>query len=246
MKGDELKIVTYPNQKTVVAEHMPHDSLHTGYGCLNINAVCRAKRALNGNAFALYIRCVLNRQGFPYALSPSSFKADMGISENGYQSAVKELISKGYLVKRQDGRNAYTIYEMPPTLPPESADVPPETGVHHPQNGADIPPETGEETIHEQYNNIINNTTDGAEEDGLSIGEEYTPQDVPDMDIIETEPQVEEVREPVSNSTTHNPLERYSRVILDEDGKSCDVVQALYYTYPLHGVPSPSDDDMPF
>ena len=100
---------TYPNQKVVITKHIPHDKEHGNYGCINIEALNKASRNLAGNALAIYIRCVLNSEEFRYALSPKSLKSEMGISKSGYESAVQELIHKGYLVKNAGGKRIHII-----------------------------------------------------------------------------------------------------------------------------------------
>lgn len=56
-----------------------------------------------------------NQNGYTFYLS----KADCvkwGIKTDAYHSAVKDLIKQGYLIEKQDKKNQYEFYEMPPAL----------------------------------------------------------------------------------------------------------------------------------
>lgn len=48
-----------------------------------------------------------------FALSCKDFCRWAGVSKNTYETAVKELIERSYLVRKEEGSNVYIFYEMP-------------------------------------------------------------------------------------------------------------------------------------
>ena len=162
---------TFPNQKVVQIRSMPHNGndKKNPYGCLNVEASNSAARRLKHNAYRLYVRMALNKDGYTFALSPKEMKSEIGISTTGYASAVKELIKEGYLVQKRDGSNNYEFYENPPAcksgvrLPckaihdfSKKVEIIPQNGGELPQKKDEHPPRTGRETIQDSTNNINN------------------------------------------------------------------------------------------
>lgn len=105
-------MVVFPNQKIIVTDKAPCDDKHI-YGVLNIEALKYAASILSGTCFKLYVRMMLHQGGFTYALSPKAIEEDIGLSNNCYHSAVKEMIAKGFLVRDLERANVYHAVEDP-------------------------------------------------------------------------------------------------------------------------------------
>lgn len=56
---------------------------------------------------------VKNQDKYSFALSCKDFCRWAGVSKNTYETAVKELIERSYLVRKEEGSNVYIFYEMP-------------------------------------------------------------------------------------------------------------------------------------
>ena len=163
-------MITYPNQKVVQVNSVPHNGKDKTqpYGCINIEASNKAARALKPNAYRMYVRIVLNQDGHEFALSPKAMREDIGISPTGYEAAVKNLIDTGYLVQIRSGSNKYVFYEKPPenVVVPAPVYIPPITTIPTantpiiemdlPQNRGGCTPEASREIIQDTTNNIDN------------------------------------------------------------------------------------------
>lgn len=129
---------------------------------------------LSDRAFKLYIRMNLHQPGYGYGLSPKEIHDAVGMSEDRYRSARRELEEKGYLVPVAEKMNRYTFYEYPQKdnlQPMENDDINHADlegthgeGEHITSGNVRIPPvKTGGEIL--QYNtyrtsNNRNNVTD--------------------------------------------------------------------------------------
>ena len=105
-------MVVFPNQKIVVTDKAPCNDRNI-YGVLNIAALKYAASVLSGTCFKLYVRMMLNQNGFTYALSPKAVEEDIGLSDKCYRTSVKELIEKGFLVKDSEKTNVFHAIEDP-------------------------------------------------------------------------------------------------------------------------------------
>lgn len=84
---------------------------------ISFSANKEALRTLSANGYALYMYLVLHPHNTIWALSSKAIYAETSLTQKPYLAAVKELISKGYLVphdidetwKAQD--DAYYFYE---------------------------------------------------------------------------------------------------------------------------------------
>ena len=103
-------IKTNPNQKTIKVskEVCNKDNL---YAVINLQALQSAAIDLKAGAFKLWIYFSKNQNFYEFALSNKDVNENFGIKKDQYDSAVKELISKGYLVETSG--NHYTFYEVP-------------------------------------------------------------------------------------------------------------------------------------
>lgn len=173
MNNDSVKvIVTYPNQKVIITNKAQSDKENI-YGIQNLKALYQAAKSLTNKAFKLYIYMNCNQAGYKYALSPKAVCIDIGLKEKSCQSAVKELVEKGYLVKQNDGSNIYDFYELPPESDSvnlrEQGNIQ-ESGRREVHNGVYIYPKelnntpaSGREIVHDTTNNITDNTSNNKE-----------------------------------------------------------------------------------
>jgi hypothetical protein len=66
---------------------------------------------LKAGAFKLWIYFAKNQDGYEFALSSKSVADEFGIKIDQYNSAIKELMEKGYLI--QESGNRYSFNEIP-------------------------------------------------------------------------------------------------------------------------------------
>lgn len=99
-------MITSPNQKLLVVSK-EEQGKHT---ILQLNALERASRALQGETFKLWLYLAKNQNGYKLALSMAD-AISWGVgSKSSYYRAVKELEEKGYL---QKSGSSYIFYELP-------------------------------------------------------------------------------------------------------------------------------------
>ena len=103
---------TSPNQKVIVTKRTLSDAEHT-YSRTNIEAMLTAAKILSDRAFKLYARMNLHTDDFTYALSPVAIRKAIGMSDDKYRAAVKELQTEGYLVLVPGRKNLFFFYEYP-------------------------------------------------------------------------------------------------------------------------------------
>ena len=70
-----------------------------------------AARALKAGAFKLWIYFSKNQNGYEFALSNKAVEENFGIKKDQYDTAIKELIEKGYLIETSN--NHFTFEEKP-------------------------------------------------------------------------------------------------------------------------------------
>lgn len=101
------------NQKIikVIKEKCDRENL---YAIHNLKATYKAAQELRPNAFKLWLYFVINQNNYEFALSSKAVERDFNIKIDAYNGAIKELLEKGYLVKRTDtDEEYYYFYEMP-------------------------------------------------------------------------------------------------------------------------------------
>lgn len=102
---------SYPNQKRIVVHKLPCDSTHK-YGLFNKLALQFAMQNLKNSSFKLWAYLASNQNGYSFLLSAAECSA-WGIKSDAYHNAVKDLISKSFLVKSDEYSTQYSFYEIP-------------------------------------------------------------------------------------------------------------------------------------
>ena len=126
---------TSPNQKTITVKKEPTDKQHY-YTSINLQALELAAIDLKAGAFKLWIYLGINQDKFTFGLSNKAAFEYFGIKKDQYDSAVKELIEKGYLI--EDKKNIYIFNEI--------------------KSGKKPPLKTGKTNTKKQEKPITNNT----------------------------------------------------------------------------------------
>lgn len=67
---------------------------------------------LNNSSFKLWCYINKNQEHYDFELSQKAC-AEWGIKKDSYYNAVKDLINKGYLIRKNENSNIYCFYEMP-------------------------------------------------------------------------------------------------------------------------------------
>ena len=89
-----------PNQKAIRVKKETSNSEHI-FGIFNRNATQKALKELKPSAFKLWAWINLNQDNYEFGLSNKVIKDECGLGKDAYNSAVKELIEKGFLVERE-------------------------------------------------------------------------------------------------------------------------------------------------
>lgn len=100
----------YPNQKIVTVHKAVVDEKNI-YMRLNKKAMMNACKNLGGLELNAFLYLSSNQDGYEMALSTEDMAAQMGGSVRSYQTAIRSLIQKGYLV--HDRKNRYDFYDFP-------------------------------------------------------------------------------------------------------------------------------------
>ena len=102
---------TVPNQKVVQIqkEKVGKNNL---YAVISLKGIDEAA-TLPKTAFKLWMYLVKSQDKYSFALSCKDFCRWAGVSKNTSETAVKELIERSYLVRKEEGSNVYIFYEMP-------------------------------------------------------------------------------------------------------------------------------------
>lgn len=101
----------YPNQKRITIIKQQCDSKHI-YAMINIDAIKNAAQQLKPSAFKLWIYLAKNQFGYSLDLSSKAVLEEFNMKKDMYDSAVQELIEKGFLVLYKD-KTFYYFYEVP-------------------------------------------------------------------------------------------------------------------------------------
>ena len=103
-------MTTVPNQKVIRIEKEPCGKGNL-YAAINLKALEAAAQNLDAGAFKLWIYFAKNQNGYEFALSSKDAKDTFGLGKSQYDTAIKKLISSGYLTNIQG--NQYTFSETP-------------------------------------------------------------------------------------------------------------------------------------
>lgn len=99
---------TVPNQKVVKVNKEKCDKAHL-YATINLDAMEAAAQELKAGAFKLWVYFAKNQNNYEFALSNKEVLDTFGIKKDQYDSAIKELKDKGYLV--EEGGNRFSFSE---------------------------------------------------------------------------------------------------------------------------------------
>lgn len=101
-------MIIYPNQRvvTVFKPDCSKDFLQIN----NQEWQAAASTLKTYSAFKLYLYFAGNKSGYTIALSPASVEEAIGISENTYRAAFKELVECGYLTQVEGKKNMYAFH----------------------------------------------------------------------------------------------------------------------------------------
>ena len=101
-------MIIYPNQRvvTVFKSDCSKDFLQIN----NQEWQVAASTLKTYSAFRLYLYFAGNKNGYTIALSPVSVEEAIGISENTYRAAFKELVECGYLTQVEGKKNMYVFH----------------------------------------------------------------------------------------------------------------------------------------
>ena len=108
-------MTTVPNQKVVKVEKEPCGNGNL-YAAINLKAMEAAAQNLDAGAFKLWIYFAKNQNGYEFALSSKDAKDTFGLGKSQYDTAIKKLISSGYLTNIQG--NQYIFSEIPASKQP--------------------------------------------------------------------------------------------------------------------------------
>lgn len=100
---------TSPNQKTITVCKEDCNKQNY-YATINLNALECAAIDLKSGAFKLWVYFAKNQNNYTFALSNKAVAEQFGIKKDQYDSAVKELIEKGYLI--ETAKNIYQFKEL--------------------------------------------------------------------------------------------------------------------------------------
>lgn len=109
IKINQKEILTNPNQKIITVQKEKCDKNNT-YVLINISALEQAAQNLKAGAFKLWIYFAKNQPNYQFALSNKDVNDSFGIKKDQYDTAIKELAEKGYLIKGQG--NHYIFSEV--------------------------------------------------------------------------------------------------------------------------------------
>lgn len=111
MKKNQAPIKTVPNQKIITVHKEKADKQHL-FTANNLEALFEAMHNLVSTVgFKLYMYIAKNRDDFSFALSSSDFCQKANCGMRAYNTAVEELIRKGYLVRVKETETIHNFYE---------------------------------------------------------------------------------------------------------------------------------------
>ena len=109
---------SHPNQKHVricKEEYMkkPKDG-KLAYGKISIKGSQYAMKDLSPAQFQVWFYFAKNEHNFDFWVSPATALSEYGISKSTFHKATTKLLSKGYLVPRDNKGNEFDFYQIPP------------------------------------------------------------------------------------------------------------------------------------
>lgn len=119
---------TNPNQKTITVNKIKCDKNNL-YMMTNLKALQYAAQDLKAGAFKLWIYFSQNQNGYSFALSNKDVNDSFGIKKDQYDSAIKELEVKGYLIN--NGGNNWIFTEIPNSVVGKNHNENLEVGKNH-------------------------------------------------------------------------------------------------------------------
>lgn len=101
-------MIIYPNQRvvTIFKSDCSKDFLQIN----NQEWQAAASTLKTYSAFKLYLYFAGNKSGYTIALSHAAVEEAIGISENTYRAAFKELVECGYLTQVEGKKNMYAFH----------------------------------------------------------------------------------------------------------------------------------------
>lgn len=109
------KIKTVPNQRIVTVSKAPTDKKNL-YTTNNLDALDEAAGRLKSlGGFKLYMYLAKNQNEYEFALSSNHFQLWSRMGIKAYRTAFDELLSQGYLVRKNDNSNIYIFYDKAQT-----------------------------------------------------------------------------------------------------------------------------------
>lgn len=99
------------NQKMVAVNKAPTDKQHV-YMCVNIAALELAMQDLTPAQLKVWMYFAKNQNNYQFELSSVAVCGFCNISDKTYREAIKTLVAKRYLVKRESSK-MYDFYEIP-------------------------------------------------------------------------------------------------------------------------------------
>ena len=108
--------MTVPNQK-IIKIHKPNTQKDP-FVCLNLDIMGKVYKDLAGNGYTFYFYLCLcgNMDGFSLEFSPQYFKDRFGLPISTTHDQFKKLVTKGYLVQKNENSNVYDFYYEPEHL----------------------------------------------------------------------------------------------------------------------------------
>ena len=104
-------MITVPHQRTITVSKEKTDKANR-YTANNLAALDEAARRLQSKGgFKLYMYLAKNQNNRQFALSSAAFTAWSGTGLTAYNTAFKELVSKGYLVQKEGTETIYTFFD---------------------------------------------------------------------------------------------------------------------------------------
>lgn len=78
------------------------------------NDICQVMRITqNANAVLLWEYIFKNEDNYTFGLSPEEIRITLGIGKRAYDSAVMNLIAKGFLIQKENTKNCYDFVPYP-------------------------------------------------------------------------------------------------------------------------------------
>lgn len=102
------------NQKNVTV-HKEKCDKQNYYATINLNAMEAAAQDLQAGAFKLWIYFSKNQDKYHFELSSKDALNSFGMKKTQYDTAIAELIKKGYLrpVEGKEHANSWDFFEIP-------------------------------------------------------------------------------------------------------------------------------------